>query len=251
MIEKTNLNEIRARYTDFFNMKPGDRALANNSTSVSGAMEVESYFKNLDEAVVRKIKEADVVVGCVAWLTNIAILDALASVRDGVSIIVQKEDFLRPDYGIEFGYKTRLRQQYNRLQPAFPSVECQIEERALNVGEMSPGKVDISVRCVGHLRGKDDFAMPRMHHKFLVFCNSIGIGEDFWNMRPYGVWTGSFNMTENATKSNENAVFIKQQKIAESYFLEWFDMLMISEDLDWTSEYAAPNLQFNNLGCIS
>ena len=36
------------------------------------------------------------VVGCVAWLTDYDILDALAKM-DAVSIIVQKEDGLRPD----------------------------------------------------------------------------------------------------------------------------------------------------------
>jgi phosphatidylserine/phosphatidylglycerophosphate/cardiolipin synthase-like enzyme len=232
-------------------MEPSDREQRDNSISISEIVDVESHFKNLDSIVISRISEADAVVGCVAWLTNRNILDALANVDSGVSIVVQKEDFLRPDYSHESSYKERLRQQYERLRPVNPSWECQIEKRALDLGEVSPGYVDISIRCVGHLKESNAFAMPRMHHKFLVFCESIDKHEDFWNLKPYAVWTGSFNMTDNATKSNENGIFIKNQKIAKSYFMEWFDMLMISEGLDWSSEYAAPDIQFNNLACIS
>jgi hypothetical protein len=37
------------------------------------------------------------VIGCIAWLTNTKIIQALRKVDQGVQIIVQKEDFLRPD----------------------------------------------------------------------------------------------------------------------------------------------------------
>ena len=158
---------------------------------------------------------------------------------------------MRPDSSVESGYKARLRRQYDCLKAVDPSWECVIEKKAEDIGECEPGRVDISVRCVGHLKDKNEFAMPRMHHKFMVFCKSIENGTDFWNVKPYAVWTGSFNMTDNATKSNENGLFIKNQEIAQSYFMEWFDMLLVSESLDWSSEYAAPDLQFNNLGCIS
>jgi hypothetical protein len=53
-------------------------------------------FKHLESSLIYHIRCADVIVGCVAWLTNEKILRALSTKR-GVALIVQKEDFLRPD----------------------------------------------------------------------------------------------------------------------------------------------------------
>ena len=58
--------------------------------------EIEVYFTNLDKNIIRLIKQSDVVLGCVAWLTNFDILRELGNNKIA-SIIVQKEDFLRPD----------------------------------------------------------------------------------------------------------------------------------------------------------
>ena len=61
-----------------------------NCASKNGDIEV--YFKNIEEELIKKINNADIILGCVAWFTNEKILRALAK-KDGVSIIVQKEDF--------------------------------------------------------------------------------------------------------------------------------------------------------------
>src|SRR5712692_3136819 len=69
--------------------------LADHSTvSIDGKILV--FFKNLEDHLIRFVQEADVVVGCVAWVTSEPILKALAK-KKGVSLVVQKEDFLRPD----------------------------------------------------------------------------------------------------------------------------------------------------------
>lgn len=39
---------------------------------------VQVYFKNIESHLVRHIEGADIVVGCVAWLTSPAILRALS-----------------------------------------------------------------------------------------------------------------------------------------------------------------------------
>jgi hypothetical protein len=59
----------------------------------------------------------------------------------------------------------------------------------------------------------------------MVFCGP--------KIKPYGVWTGSFNMTANAGMSLENAVYLKNDRIARSYFAEWKALRTISEPTDW------------------
>jgi hypothetical protein len=54
------------------------------------------------------------------------------------------------------------------------------------------------------------------------------------------VWTGSMNLTFNANQSLENAVHIRDPIIARGYVQEWAQILGISECLDWTSEWCAP-----------
>ena len=69
--------------------------LADPSTrNADGSVEV--VFRNIEQRLIDEIRTSKVVMGCVAWLTSGPILDALAEVQ-GVSIVVQKEDFLRPD----------------------------------------------------------------------------------------------------------------------------------------------------------
>jgi phosphatidylserine/phosphatidylglycerophosphate/cardiolipin synthase-like enzyme len=85
-----------------------------------------------------------------------------------------------------------------------------------------------------------------MHHKFLVFCR-YSINEELaWPYIPYAVWTGSFNITKNGSRSLENAVYIQHPEVAMHYFFEWQQILEVSETLDWTSPYAAPDIQFND-----
>ena len=57
--------------------------------------EVNVYFKDIKQKLINHINEADVILGCVAWLTDFDILDALA--KKNTQILIQKEDFCRPD----------------------------------------------------------------------------------------------------------------------------------------------------------
>src|ERR1700737_4595445 len=66
------------------------------------------FFRNIEQKVLSYIKEYPIVVGCVAWFTNENILKALAK-KEGVSILVQKEDFLRPDITTNKNWALKLR----------------------------------------------------------------------------------------------------------------------------------------------
>lgn len=176
-----------------------DRPLAGHSNKVNG---INVYFRELESHLMRHIGEADAVLGAVAWLTSESVLNALAT-KQSVSIVVQKEDFLRPDITVRPDYTDWLRILYDRL----PGSERCYQSGIL--GQMSVGgDLEIEgVRCVGNYNADKNPAFPRMHNKFLVFCNyepqrMVLLPESAWEgevldarISPYAVWTGSFNMT--------------------------------------------------------
>lgn len=211
--------------------------------------ETTAYFRDLASHLDQRIREYPVVVGCVAWLTNERIIRTLSE-RERVSLIIQKEDFLRPDTGSWSGQK--LRKLYGLLPPgpAHDYVECwgdfvdQLNQHLIWQSE--------PVRWMGNFNTEKHPAFPRMHNKFLVFCDIEtakrpafdGDGEeDFPLITPRAVWTGSFNMTDNATKSLENAVFMKDASISRAYFDEWQHVFSLSEPIGyeaWENKWCPP-----------
>jgi hypothetical protein len=124
--------------------------------------DMAAYFRHLKPKLVKHIDTADVVVGSVAWLTDGEILDALAK-KNAVSIIVQKEDFLRRDMGKVS--KPELRKQYDKLKSG--------RRYEMNVGHLS-FCVDPTldpIRCVGN-HNKANTSYPRAHNKFVVFVSN-------------------------------------------------------------------------------
>lgn len=207
---------------------------------------VTVYFRDLEQRLIEHIQSADAVLGCVAWLTSKNILTALAQ-KDPVAIVVQKEDFLRPDLGSRKGWSTELRRRYDSLSCSWmryymPGLVGDLT--TLGDPTLHP------VRCVGNHNRTKSPAFPRMHHKFVVFCHAIQ-GKEYIDsdmnevfeqphLEPYAVWTGSFNFTENAGRSLENAVVLENQEIVNAYVDEWARITALSEPLDWESDWAAP-----------
>jgi hypothetical protein len=161
------------------------------------------------------IREADIVIGCVAWMTHPGILAALASCN-GVGIVVQKEDFLRPD-----------------------------AELVASSPKFDP------VRCVG-TPNRPNATGPRSHHKFVVFC-WYSEQHDCWSVsdqfpecscirhfEPYAVWTGSFNFTRNSTLSFENSLVLRHPAIVNPYCQQLGQIAALSEPLDWDSPWIEP-----------
>jgi hypothetical protein len=219
-----------------------DVPLDNSPYSADGCR-ATALFGNLEESLCKIIREADFVIGCVAWLTNKNVLRALSVPREGVQLVVQKEDWLRPDCSVSRAesWKTGLREAYDDL-------ECRIDRWSmssmLDMPTLSAGwDVDESaVRCAGNHNSARHPAFPRMHHKFFVFCD-VGLDDKYrmpCSITPRSVWTGSFNPTANGTRSRENAVLIESDGIAAAYAREWFQVYAISEPLDWESDWCAP-----------
>lgn len=250
-----NLNNIQPERSD--------GPIQDNSTRLSTLPGSHIYFRDLERHLVSHIKAADFVAGCVAWLTSKPILNALSRVPQGVSIVVQKEDFLRPDVESRGGWTATLRKLYDALKE--PPTRLEIEGLDY-LSFMSDPSIQ-PVRCVGIHNSDKGRLVPRMHNKFLVFChvNKVPVGtvracivndgeceiyddpDDMINViTPYAAWTGSYNMSKNATMSLENAVFLQDPSIAGAYYAEWRNILSISEPLDWSTPWSQPEWHYGS-----
>jgi hypothetical protein len=229
-----------------------------SSRSASGFVQLKDYsiseqfqgasitamFKDLPDKLIEYISHATVIVGCVAWLTHPKILQAMQHLG-GISIIVQKEDFLRPDGIPQAGWKSELRNLYTALNGLDGITGKSRNCFVINAGLRSFDAFSIEpVRCAGFARLPDALDRPIMHHKFIVFCCVEQHELDERTIRivqPYAVWTGSFNFTKNAVRSFENAVYIEHPEIAYAFFEEWGQVAALSESLDWERPYVDPD----------
>ena len=205
----------------------------DNSTS-SADGQVQVFFRDLSSALISEIRKADAVFGCVAWLTDFDILDAMRGKE--VAIVVQKEDFLRPDIGAGSDWRMRLRTKYDALSCGL--LRFAFSNMISSLSTCGDSTIE-PIRCVGNYNREKTPAFPRMHNKFLVFAKV----EDMSSMSvpvPYAVWTGSFNFTLNAQNSLENAIILRDTKLVEAYFSEFGQIMAISEQLNWQSEWIEP-----------
>ncbi|WP_167738004.1 phospholipase D-like domain-containing protein [Cryobacterium sp. MDB2-10] len=194
-----------------------------------------AHFGDLTERLVEFIENSEAVVGCVAWLTEPRVLTALA--RPEVSIVVQKEDFLRPDSSPGDRWKHNLRTAYGKLHNEFTR---HLFPNPLSFSSFASSPELDPIRCVGIHNSQKASAIPRMHHKFLVRLKLHESNELSQYIQAVGVWTGSFNFSKNGGYSFENAVEIYDPSIAEAYLQEFARVMALSEPLDWESDWVYP-----------
>jgi hypothetical protein len=215
-------------------------------STMSRQATVKVYFRGLEEELIGRLQEAHLVVGCIAWLTNERILQAMTWPDYGVAIVAHKEEFLchRHDpsaTAAEIRRTPRLRELYSNLK-----MRLGHEDFGGLMATLSGRREGLDpVRCAGEYRPSYlNRATARMHHKFLVFCNVVETTDphagDRFRVIPREVWTGSFNLTWNAGRSLENAVLIQDPRIARAYYDEWMQVEAISEPLDWLVQWPAP-----------
>lgn len=217
---------------------PTDGApVAQEDHGLTADAKVEVIFRNHRQRLIEEIGKHPVVVGCVAWLTDRLILSTLAKCSH-VSIVVQKEDFLRPDLSGQRA--SDIRALYSAL-PA-PLTRYVLPGTVSSLSVASDPYSD-PVRCVGNHNSDKLPAWPRMHNKFLVFCDPPPPQKpwgDTPTIVPRKVWTGSYNITANAAQSWENAVLIDHEGVAEAYAKEFGQIFAFSEPLDWASQWVEP-----------
>lgn len=118
------------------------------------------------------------------------------------------------------------------------------------------------IRCLGDCRDNSEKqGNAKMHDKFLIFCKrdirfetiidenlmKKGLSESRCEveieipvLEPLAIWTGSFNLTNNAVNSFENALYITNSEVVYAYYDEWCQLLALSESLNWKSEHINP-----------
>jgi hypothetical protein len=206
---------------------------------------VQVLFRKQEEEIVKLIKEFKngLILGCIAWLTSKPILTALASCKN-VQIVVQKEDFLRPDIGFKNtdSWRTELSKLYKAI--TCEMVRYDFKAPMNNLSYCADPTVD-AIRCVGNHNKDKNPAFPRAHHKFLIFCKITN--EKYL---PIKVLTGSFNLTKNAVQSFENAVIFTdnsgKSELFEAFINEHHQIFAISEKLNWTESWATPEFRIGS-----
>jgi len=197
--------------------------------------DIEIIFRNHKKRLLEIISCYPYVIGCVAWLTDLDILHAMSNMEH-VSIIIQKEDFLRPDSVVgDLDWKQKLRLSYESLPSKFTRTNV---DGLINILSYRGNTFLDPVRCMGNMNIENTHAFPRMHNKFLVFTHGndseLCISEDSC------VWTGSYNLSATSARSFENVVVIHDKSVSQAYFKEWNQITALSESLDWTSEWSEP-----------
>ena len=213
-------------YTTDFNLMRDENChhkLINNS--------IQPYFDNLEKHLVEYIEKSTYVIGCVAWLTNRNIIEALENIC-GAKIIINKEEFLSSKMvtGKKFYYKC-LRGRYNDIPDMFAS-ECLCCSKSImncdyfkkifgTINNLDKNK-DGSILTCGIVNN-----FSKMHHKFLIFFDS--------KMNPTGLWTGSYNLSSTSNFSLENALYITNKDIINEYIKEFIAIYSYSEPYNWES----------------
>jgi hypothetical protein len=165
----------------------------------------------------------------------------MPSAKKAVGIVVQKEDFLRPDGGN--WRQKRQREAYARL-PRFTRYSLGQTGHCDYAGAPESD----AIRCVGAHNSTKSAAFPRKHNKFLVFCRTTAVDAEvsYETYEPYAVWTGSFNLTHNASNSLENAILIRDKRISTAFLDEFGLIFGVSEKLDWSQSWSAPEYRIGS-----
>ena len=119
---------------DNLNLRVAD-SYRDEAISVQLTAPVQLRFQGIAKSIASTIRETPYVVGCMAWLTDRMILDALLQCK-GVALAITNDTCHNNEF---------LRKQYDALAP------------------LSAG--DVAIRCMGLRTGK---SRSLMHHKFLV-----------------------------------------------------------------------------------
>ena len=227
------------------NTDSGEESLTDFSTSLTNPHfdRVEVVFRNLENRLIQLISQYKdgLIFGSVAWLTSKPILKALSECKN-VQIIVQKEDFLRPDFGVKnnSNWKKELQLLYGNLKFSLLRYDC--ISPICNLSILGDPRVD-AIRCVGNHNSDKESAFPRAHHKFLVFC----IPDTDKKYLPISLWTGSFNLTYNATQSFENVIILTDKsggnEILNAYLEEHHQIFALSEPLNWEATWTTPEFR--------
>lgn len=148
-------------------------------------------------------------------------------------VVMQKEDWMRPDYDGKHPAKTRPDLYMGGA--GFYRIGLDVLS---GLSYCSDPRVE-RFRCFG-IAG-DPARRPVMHHKFLVGCATVGdeSRNSGLSLDPQTVWVGSFNMTKGSCRNMDSALVLGKEPAA-AYFQEWVDIVTHSEPLNFEHEWCEP-----------
>lgn len=224
IIEKDSFNLIELEI-----MRDLNRFIQIDNSIKVGQIEV--VFRNVIPRLINEIKEHDLVFGCIAWLTVKNVLKELQNKQ--CQIVLQKEDFLRPDLVSHLSDKDKgcLKDLYDNLSCNLSTTQFSYKIKELSLD----GILDLTpITCFGYYNQNLKHCTPKMHNKFFIFAK---IDKESNKIKPLKVWTGSANITNMSIHSLENGVIIDDKEIAEHYMKEYENIYFLSEKLNWNSNW--------------
>ncbi len=248
---KINLNQIDP-------VDDGFTRLDNNNIE-SQVSSVSAYFRDIKTELISNIEKADAVFGCIAWLSNSEIISALQS-RKNFSIVVSEKScntslktLSKHKNWIKLSSLANDQNHfYTLINQTVPGVnKVSAEDTILPIRRLIPNQIG------GHKESEKPLDyQPLMHNKFLVFAKIVFAKDELQNfsnayyagqlgadsmaeteymqcwgsaiIKPYAVWTGSYNFSSSAESHLENAVLIHNAEVAHKYFCEFSQIYLLS-----------------------
>lgn len=171
-----------------------------------------AFFQDIAKHLAERIRTCVRVYGCVAWFSHPEVLAALKG--RPCCIIMNREDWSQIGRHME---------AYDTLTP-IPTAHLLMLNPALRT--LHDNYASKAVRAVGIPENGTN--KPRLHHKFLILEQEGRIG----------IWTGSFNVTMNASMSLENAIYSEDPNLVAAYIQEFVQVLCFSSEMndEWKPE---------------
>jgi hypothetical protein len=207
---------------------------------------------------IEKHGKGKTVLGCVAWLSNERVLEALSKCRR-VIIIVNREEYSTWGGGMLEKY-ARIPKFDEPLWKAFEHLGTGMS--TLETHRKAGKSQYNSVRAFGNPAFKNDgspssatgaFARKREgleHCKYLIFFDrecyiqddsDVDVPESYvYKDTPTAVWTGSMNMTKASESHHENSVFTKSKKMAMQFWNDWAETFFSSTSLKCKNKKQTP-----------
>lgn len=223
MSKKNSLSSLSSNPSSNLNFNK----MRNNHFQFDVGSNIKPYFDDLEKCLIKYISESTYVVGCVAWLTNKNIIEALDNLS-GAKIIVNKEEYLNNNMqaGKKFFYQC-LRGKYNDIPDMF-DINCSCCSKSTDLCDnFKKNFGDLNKKAGAILTCGIVNNLSKMHHKFLIFLNK--------KFEPTGVWTGSYNLSQNSNFSLENALYITDPNVVMAYLTEFKSIYRFSEPYNWDS----------------
>jgi len=196
----------------------------------------------------RRLEPRPAVIGCVPWLTDRDVADALTAF-DQSCIIVDKQ---QPEFGAVKRLAVRGRPISSTYLEGFDELSVADEEgNAPVVGPYDglPDPTDLGpIRVVGWQKAVDGSARPMLHSKLLVVGVTTYYEDDEMfaghipTFRPLATWMGSANWTYASRQQIEFGLWSHDQQLVDRNYRYLLSLLAFSEPRGASTVGPEPNL---------